>query len=121
MEFGPVYRVKENLPRLVHLLKMVILGKVGICRAGFLDLLVAISDGNEGPGPIAVENKSPMGPVKDNGIHFGLGPVAEREGVQQRSKDDDRCRVRTIALHPVSQNFEPHQAFITTRIELSCF
>ena len=68
---------------------MVILGKVRICRAGFLDSLVAISDRNEGLGPIAIENKLPMGPVKDNGIYFGLGPVAEREGVQQQSKDDD--------------------------------
>jgi len=68
---------------------MVILGKVGICRAGFLDLLVAISDGNKGLGPIAIENKSPMGPVKDNSIYFGLGPVAKREGVQQWSKDNN--------------------------------
>ena len=52
-------------------------------------MLVAISDGNEGPGPIAIENKLPMGPVKDNGIHFGLGPVAKREGVEQQSKDDN--------------------------------
>ena len=67
MEFGPVYGVEENLPRLVHLLQMVILGKVGICGAGFLDSLVAISDGNEGQGPVAVESKLPMGPIKDNG------------------------------------------------------
>jgi len=44
-----------------------ILGKVRICRAGFLDSLVATSNGNKGQGPIAVESKLPMGPVKNNG------------------------------------------------------
>lgn len=52
-------------------------------------------------------------------IHFGLEPAVERESVQWRRINVKvaSCGVRTIALHPVSQNFIPHRAFITTRIE----
>ena len=89
MEFGSVHGVEENLPRLVHLLEMVILGKVGICGAGFLDSLEAISDRSKGQGPIGVESKLSMGPVKDNGDTF-RARTCGREG--ERSVAEDKCQ-----------------------------
>jgi hypothetical protein len=64
---------------------MVSLGKVGICGAGLLHALEAISDGSEGYGPIGLEREFPMAPVKDNGDTFwartctweGVGSVSE--------------------------------------------
>lgn len=64
---------------------MVSLGKVGICGAGLLDPLVAISHGGEGYGPIGLEREFPMAPVKDNGDTF-WARTCMREGVDSVSE-----------------------------------
>ena len=96
---------------------MVILGKVGICGAGLLDPLVAISHGGEGYGPIGLERELPVAPVEDDGDTFWARTCTrERAGSVSGGKTRRWSvgRVRTISRHPVSQNFEPSRVFITT-------
>jgi hypothetical protein len=66
---------------------MVILGKVGICGAWFLDSLKAISCGIEGDRPIGVESICPMGPVKDNSDTFWVCTCGQEE---RRSVTEER-------------------------------
>jgi len=39
--------------------------------------------------PLLLKVNYPWAQLRTTVIHFGLAPAAEREGIQQRSKDDD--------------------------------
>src|SRR6266581_5687998 len=69
--------------------------------------------------PLSLKLYCPWAQLRTTVIHFGFAPADKREGVQWRREDKDvaSCGGRTIAFHPVSQNFKPHRGFVTMRIE----